>query len=185
MPALCWQQSPRKAGVQLEQIPELLQGLFSDPKATMYKAREEDCRQATMALAAIGIFLTGLLFMLTRFGFQFGIAVGLLNFCVYSISIYAGGMLTGGTGSPWDIAQLCGLVWLPLGIISGICTIAKIGFVGTIISWVILYYVVIVGHNFSSFNDVKMALAVSMIISFIAGYCAEGFLKSLAVAMLS
>ena len=169
----------------MDKIPELLQGIFTDPKATMYKAREEDCRPATMALACIGIFLTGLIFLPTRFGFQFGIAVGLLNFCVYTVSIYAGGMLTGGTGSPWDIAQLCGLVWMPLGIISGVTAIAKIGFVGTIISWVILYYVVIIGHNFSTFDDVKMALAVSMVISFIAGYCAEGFLKSLAMSILA
>ena len=174
---------PRKAGFKLERIPELLIGLFTDPKATMYKAREEDCRAATMALAALGIFLTGAIFVLTPMGFQFGIAVGLLNFCVYVISIWAGGMLTGGTGSIWDIAQLCGLIWLPLGIVSGVTTIIKLGFVGTIISWIILYYVVIVGHNFSTFDDVKFALAISVVISFVCGYCAQGFLKSLAMAM--
>lgn len=168
----------------MENVLHLLKLLFTDPKQAMYQAREEENRRATMILAVLGILLPGLVFLSSPLGLSFGIAFGLAHFTVYVLSIFLSGQFTGGTGSFTDILQICGLVWLPVGLVAALTKIMGLGLLGTLFGWIVLYYAVLVGHSFNGFNDVKLALAISLVINFLGGFAATQTLAKLARAIL-
>ena len=149
-------------------VGELVQGLFSDPKATMYQAREEENRSATLILAVVAIGLQVLLTSLTA-GPGIGLLAGVGSFVIFFLSIWIGGALTGGSGSGMDILQLCGLVYLPLGLASSVPRMIGLGWVGSIFSWIVSYFMMLIGHNFNGFDDVKFAYVAATVVS-IVGY---------------
>lgn len=172
--------------MNFDKIQELLVGLFSDPKATMYKAREEEYRIPTLTLAATGILLSGVVTMIVTtsgWGLLVGIILGTVGFGGYVMPIYLGGFFTGGTGGFLNILQLCGLAWLPLGLLTAITKIIGLDFVGSLVSIIIGYFLILIGHNFSSFSDVKFAMAVTFFFSIISSYVNPALLKIIFVAI--
>ena len=111
----------------MEQIMELVKELFTNPKQAMYRAREEDYRTATLALLGVALGLHLLLLLGLGVGFSFAAIAVILAFGALYIPVWFGGNMTGGTGSGMDIPQLCGLVYMPLAIVTTLLRVAGLG----------------------------------------------------------
>lgn len=168
-------------------LQDLVTGLFTDPKATMYKGREPENQVPTLFLAAAGILLGALLSFISTFSpvaFIVSLIGGILIFAIYVISIFIGGKATGGKGSFMEILQLCGLVQLPLGIFAGIMGLLHLGIISSILSLVVGYYLMLIGHSFDGFKDVMFAYIIAIIVN-IGGYMFVGSLTMALIKMVA
>jgi len=169
--------------MDLDVLQDLVAGLFTDPKATMYKGRNPENQVPTLFLAAAGILLGALFSFMSTFSpisLIVSLIAGALIFVIWVTSIFIGGKVTGGKGSFMEIAQLCGLIQLPLGAFSGLMTLFHLGIVSFIVSLVVGYYLMLIGHSFSGFKDVIFAYIISIIL-YIGGIM---FVSSLTMALL-
>ncbi len=103
------------------------------------------------------------------FGVPIVAAVLLAVFAFLEIFVpsWLGGSFTGGTGSAMDLLQLCGLVYLPLALVNTVTGMMHLTLVASIFGWIVMYWLMLIGHNFNSFDDVKFAYVAGVFVSFV------------------
>lgn len=146
---------------------ELVLGLFTEPRETMHKALLPENEDTTKVLAGVG-FGVGILGGLA--GGIGGMIAAIAALVIYVGSVFMAGKIAGGQGEPLGIGLLCGLVYLPVGIVSTVTSAIGLGFIGSLFGAVASYFIVVVGHGLEDFKVVLLVWVVATIIQIGAAF---------------
>lgn len=163
-------------------LPELVKGLFTEPQESLARSMHPESRAPTLAFGALGVLVMSWMSPLAEVGLDLAILSEGGHLALFVLAIHLGGMVTGGKGKFLPILQMVCLVAPVYGALHAALALVGLGFLIRYLAYVILYFLMKVGHGLHGWNDTRLAYATGFALTMMGDFALIVLVKKLALA---